>query len=1441
MIPLYPPSRGQPGFHPTKKWRSLAHLLTPSGSRRGSFDISCDIEPRRRRPSAPAVLHDLKKDLKRRLPAYIRRYHSSSALLQSSVEEEDEEVEQALISEGNSATIGAVPEPSRRNRRPSLSQLFFPPSKSAQNRAAAEQTKPGGARFKCRKVKAAREFGVASVDEGGLPKPQTGQGNRITHLFKSKAKETIYTSRGFWTPNQSTEPNAEASAESLSVAFPESAASSKVAAKSSIGAFAKHTNTRKKYSLGGGGAAASLKSTSEQYGLLFSSAGPTTVSQSHLSVCRNPSASSVSTAGYVRLYGNEPWDCSTNSSNNIDISAVYLPKQAESINSVFRASSEGPVQTPKEEESNQDNLSLSVVQPEGQQHEGIQRKQGVFQQPSSNRNRGFFAKLLDDKYHKRFKLLPELSATENNSSKESALNKSIASSCVPSVKEDIARVVIVEARVQDSDPDFDHSIYYAPVSTTAASEVVIVQANQSNQGSPPLIYKAPSKPASLSSSPKLSYQSPPKGHLRFPLQSSSPLSFEYPSAISPKDSLQLEPQESDLVCSPPAEHATVIALQNRSPSESKTSAVSAKYSSAKSCGCANFLLSDQRRARRKSSDSFSNYKPALPGSGSSSSVKVVSTRTKVRLLSEGRPSSSPPSPKFSTRSKSAAPKKRQAAAEDEEDTQLYVRRHTIPDMTVATYGMVGVICGGDDLQHRYRGRIEKVKFGVPIAEAFSHDIPATLLVLLLKINKEGPLKKDIWRAPGNQAQVRKLSHIMQHGRLVNISNISVYTAASVIKKFLAKLPGGIFGPENEQALFTIAQQQDLDQQRMIFCRVVCSLSVPSQHLLVLLFGTFRIISDSADTFATRMTPDAVGISVAPSLFHTCMTDGQRAKLEDVMRFKMASQVIARIIEGFGYTNLFPRECYEFYARITGRTLKVDEHWHFTFQYPSNAFSPSKSRRALPRRKSSTLSTVSSMLNSLQAACAVAPTLDPMPGGKSLQDMSQISRKPSYGINPYTAYSHMTKPMRSSVFATSGNVARNRAPNRPCNTLPAGLDLKKPITPVQRATSLKATPSQAQGHTLGRSGVRDVTNQQRSQRNSTSNLLHGNKWAENTPKSSVHSSKLHYEDSNLKRGLSRSEVMPKAELTSKVGVKPLGLNAAANSARIEPGNKREEPSTEFAVIEESPKAQATSFRLADSSAQENMKIGHSRYRNHSTNLIYSSRFPSASIPPKEPPVSPPPPLPEAEKTRNLGVSRKSISQNVVGSHKMSWQRTQIGSASTSSSELYRKYPPGDENREEPVEMNPKPEDATDKMQREFGRNLNFKRVLSREEISPNVAPNISTTFSSNMYSKSTKIDTTGDAPAATFWKSSAISGSSTLERHQKSYAAPKPPPHQSEECPKGDSLHYPSLSLQRRINAYCKAANISRPIAPEHMRPLSLASKSSTNDQHSQSDGGSAKF
>ncbi|VDM54112.1 unnamed protein product [Angiostrongylus costaricensis] len=251
---------------------------------------------------------------------------------------------------------------------------------------------------------------------------------------------------------------------------------------------------------------------------------------------------------------------------------------------------------------------------------------------------------------------------------------------------------------------------------------------------------------------------------------------------------------------------------------------------------------------------------------------------------------------------------------------------------VASYGMV--LCGNssDDLHQRYRGRIEKVKFGVPINEAFAHDIPATLLVLLLKVNKEGPLKKDIWRAPGNQAQVRKLSHIMQHGRLVNIANFSVYTAASVIKVNLSSKEFLQYTPSGDWC-------STLGNVKQIFENLIfCSLPVPSQHLLVLLFGTFRMVADCSETYGTKMNTDAIAISVAPSLFHSCIHDGRQVKVEDVQRFKLASEVVKNIIASFGHINLFPRECYEFYARITGRTLRVDENWLFSFQYPSSVAS-----------------------------------------------------------------------------------------------------------------------------------------------------------------------------------------------------------------------------------------------------------------------------------------------------------------------------------------------------------------------------------------------------------------------------------------------------------------------------------------------------------------------
>lgn len=46
-----------------------------------------------------------------------------------------------------------------------------------------------------------------------------------------------------------------------------------------------------------------------------------------------------------------------------------------------------------------------------------------------------------------------------------------------------------------------------------------------------------------------------------------------------------------------------------------------------------------------------------------------------------------------------------------------------------------------------------------------------------------------------------------------MDNFSVYTIASVLKKFLRKLPGGIFGRDGERQLFTIIELASIEEQR----------------------------------------------------------------------------------------------------------------------------------------------------------------------------------------------------------------------------------------------------------------------------------------------------------------------------------------------------------------------------------------------------------------------------------------------------------------------------------------------------------------------------------------------------------------------------------------------------------------------------------------------------
>lgn len=134
----------------------------------------------------------------------------------------------------------------------------------------------------------------------------------------------------------------------------------------------------------------------------------------------------------------------------------------------------------------------------------------------------------------------------------------------------------------------------------------------------------------------------------------------------------------------------------------------------------------------------------------------------------------------------------------------------------ATLGSVVTSCGHPP--GPYPHRLEKVKFGVPLEEVCKAGIPGPLLVLILKLNKEAPLRKDVFRAPGNQTAIKQLIHFLQAGRLVNVDNYSVYTIASVLKKFLRKLPGGVFGLSGEVELFTALELGDEPQQMAIIHR-----------------------------------------------------------------------------------------------------------------------------------------------------------------------------------------------------------------------------------------------------------------------------------------------------------------------------------------------------------------------------------------------------------------------------------------------------------------------------------------------------------------------------------------------------------------------------------------------------------------------------------------------
>jgi len=47
-----------------------------------------------------------------------------------------------------------------------------------------------------------------------------------------------------------------------------------------------------------------------------------------------------------------------------------------------------------------------------------------------------------------------------------------------------------------------------------------------------------------------------------------------------------------------------------------------------------------------------------------------------------------------------------------------------------------------------------------------------------------------------------------------------------------------------------------------------------------------VVAVNSERAHTGMTSEALGVSVAPSFFQSCVSDGKTAKMEDVLRFKV---------------------------------------------------------------------------------------------------------------------------------------------------------------------------------------------------------------------------------------------------------------------------------------------------------------------------------------------------------------------------------------------------------------------------------------------------------------------------------------------------------------------------------------------------------------------------
>lgn len=227
-------------------------------------------------------------------------------------------------------------------------------------------------------------------------------------------------------------------------------------------------------------------------------------------------------------------------------------------------------------------------------------------------------------------------------------------------------------------------------------------------------------------------------------------------------------------------------------------------------------------------------------------------------------------------------------------------------------------------------RTQKIKFGAPLSQNIKNGyLPVPLVEILIYIAHEGMNTADLFRRPGNPADTRHIVKRMSEGKPVIYQNYNMYTLASVVKKFLLRLPDGIFGQEGEETLLSVLSLGHKMEQYEAVHEYISSLQEAHQQFVSLLFGIWFTMINNCDV--NFMTTEALSRSVAGSVFHSCAADPGKVE--------RASRIMQLLIENFGVASMFGQRNIEYFADTTRTGIHIREKFRYEFQYLSEEILP----------------------------------------------------------------------------------------------------------------------------------------------------------------------------------------------------------------------------------------------------------------------------------------------------------------------------------------------------------------------------------------------------------------------------------------------------------------------------------------------------------------------